>query len=475
MNIALLIVILYMVVLMAVSWYSAYRQRGQSGDGFLFADKQLPWPLVGVMIAGIAIGGSSTVGIAQNSYTMGLSAGWYDVAWAAGALVMGLFFAEKMRASEQKTVNQMLGAVFGDTFQTISAFLQIIINIVIIALQIIAGGAILTALLPDFFTMKLGIIVSAIVFGLISTVGGMLAASLTNVVNLIVIYVGIIVGVVAAITTFGDFETINLSLPTGMSGDGSHWYSLVKGMGMTAISAWFITMILQGIPNGGVLQSVISAKDPKHAKKGAIFGAILMVPAGFLSAIFGIIAAGQFPGLASSAMALPSIVMMLPGWIAGILLAGLWAADVSTATGLMMGAGSMFCEDILYKRFIKNADRKKQIMISRIVVFVIVIISYILATQISSILGSLMKALSLFAPYAILMTSIYIFPKTAKRYTGWITLIAGIVCFVIVQFIMPELRIAGQAIYSVFLVSLIAFVVSQLDKVPAPVENLYKK
>ena len=36
---------------------------------------------------GLAIGGASTVGIAQNAYTAGLSAGWYDVAWAGGALL----------------------------------------------------------------------------------------------------------------------------------------------------------------------------------------------------------------------------------------------------------------------------------------------------------------------------------------------------------------------------------------------------
>ena len=42
--------------------------------------------------------------------------------------------------------------------------------------------------------------------------------------------------------------------------------------------------------------------------------------AGFISALFGIMAASKFPGLESSTMALPSVVMIVSPWVAGILL-----------------------------------------------------------------------------------------------------------------------------------------------------------
>lgn len=78
MNIALIIVVVYMLLLLFVAWASTMFRRNKSAESFLLADKQLSWPLVGVMIAGIAVGGSSTVGIAQNAYTTGISAGWYE-------------------------------------------------------------------------------------------------------------------------------------------------------------------------------------------------------------------------------------------------------------------------------------------------------------------------------------------------------------------------------------------------------------
>lgn len=477
MSVALIIVIIYMFSLLFVSWWSTKRQKQGGSNSFLFADQKLNWVLIGVMIAGLAVGGSSTVGIAQKAYTGGISAGWYDVAWAVGALFTGLFLAKKIRQSTFKTVNEMWGRVFGEGFRSISVIVQFCILLVIVALQVVAGGAILKALLPQYFTMATGLIVSAAMFLLIAVVGGLWAASLSNIINMIVIYVGIILGVVAAIKGFGGFAAINATLPAGLSGDGSHWYNLVTGMGPAVVIAWFITMLLQGIPNAGIMQSVVAAKDPKEARKGVIFAAILMAPAGFLSALFGIMAASQFPGLTNSALALPSIVTAaIPPVIAGLLLAGLWAADVSTATGLMVTLSTMGTKDIIVKYFAKNMSDKKQLVLSRWLIVFCAVVAYILATQVSSVLGALMAALTMFAPYAILMTGMFLLPKTVKKSSAWVTFIVGLIFFVLSQFFVKSLAILHQPIYTVFLASLAAYILcAAFDKRPAPVENLFKK
>lgn len=58
-----------------------------------------------------------------------------------------------------------------------------------------------------------------------------------------------------------------------------------------------------------------------------------MLPVGFLSALLGVIAAEMYPDI-NAATALPRLIMTLNPWIAGITLASLWAADVSTACNL---------------------------------------------------------------------------------------------------------------------------------------------
>ena len=81
MNIPLLIVILYVLLLFCISIYVSYSQKKDSENFLLYKGKNNAF-VVAASIAGLAIGGASTIGIAENAFTVGLSAGWYDTAWA---------------------------------------------------------------------------------------------------------------------------------------------------------------------------------------------------------------------------------------------------------------------------------------------------------------------------------------------------------------------------------------------------------
>ena len=95
-NIPFLILCIYILLLFGISIYAKKRSEG-SATNFLLAGRKLGTFLVTVSVAGLAIGAASTVGVAESSYKMGISAGWYNGAWAAGALVMGLVGAAKYR------------------------------------------------------------------------------------------------------------------------------------------------------------------------------------------------------------------------------------------------------------------------------------------------------------------------------------------------------------------------------------------
>lgn len=93
MSIPLFIVISYIVILFLISFWAEKRSRG-GVDNFVLAGRQLTTPLVTVSIVGLAIGGASTIGVAEQAYRVGLSAGWYTAAWGIGAITMGLLVAK---------------------------------------------------------------------------------------------------------------------------------------------------------------------------------------------------------------------------------------------------------------------------------------------------------------------------------------------------------------------------------------------
>lgn len=148
MNIPLLIVILYVLLLFCISIYVSYSQKKDSENFLLYKGKNNAF-VVAASIAGLAIGGASTIGIAENAFTVGLSAGWYDTAWAIGAVVSSMLAVRYLRRSQYTTISGLVRDLYGTKTSFIMVIAMCIIQSGIIALQYKAGGSILASLLPD--------------------------------------------------------------------------------------------------------------------------------------------------------------------------------------------------------------------------------------------------------------------------------------------------------------------------------------
>jgi len=69
----LLVVVLYLVALFAATWWARrLTARGGGGMvGYLLAGRGLPTVVVASLLAGLAVGGASTIGVAERAYTVG--------------------------------------------------------------------------------------------------------------------------------------------------------------------------------------------------------------------------------------------------------------------------------------------------------------------------------------------------------------------------------------------------------------------
>ena len=191
MSIQLCIVILYIILLFAISFY-VKRRASQNPTEYLFAGRHFSAGLVAVSITGMAVGAASTVGVAESATKIGLAAGWYNAAWAIGAIVMGFVAAGKYRSLNCTTIPELFERSYDKKARIISVIGLSLIMICITSLQYVAGGSILHALMPDIFSMHAGMITSAIVFVGITAIGGLWSSGLSNILSVTVIYLGII-------------------------------------------------------------------------------------------------------------------------------------------------------------------------------------------------------------------------------------------------------------------------------------------
>ncbi len=466
----LFILVTYILVLYCISWYATKLIRQGKGGAlqYLLAGRNLPMIVVAAMLAGLAIGGASTVGVAEHAYKAGLSAGWYNAAWGTAGILVGLFAAHHFRRMEVNTIPEMMERMYGRSARMISVVAQLLIMMVITSLQYVAGGAVLTALMPDVFTFQTGMLATALLFVGITFIGGYWGAGLTNVVNIVVIYGGILAALSNASEVFGGFESIVAALP-----EGGPWFDFVSGAGFAMVMSWMVVMITQGFSVQAISQIAFAAKNENAARWGFILGGVVILPAGFLCALFGIIAAAKFPGLERAALALPTIMTNISPVVGGVFLAALWAAGISTAVGLLLGSSTLVMQDVWKRYFPSTVTEKNELLLSRMMVLLFSGVTYFLALTSVGILRTITTALAITASFTLLILANLFFPKYCKKAAGFWTIFASVAVW-LAWTLYPQVRVAPHVVYLVWPACLATFALAYfLGKEPA--ESIVKR
>lgn len=454
MNIAFVIVIVYLVVMFGASFIASrqMKKKAESGQNFLDANRGLNTAMVAAMIAAGAIGGSSTIGVAQNVFDKGMSGAMYTFAWFCAALWICFVLAKRVRHLKMFTLPELFARCFGPIARILLIVGQLIMMIAIISLQYVAGGAILSSMLPEYFNPTTGAILTAVVFVGMTTLGGMLGAGMTNIVNTAVIYISMIAGAILAVAGVGGWDNLTISLAEKST--ETPWFSLIDGLGMATIVGWVITQMSACGASQQNVQIATSAKSDKVARRGLFIGAWFILPCGFIAAIFGLVAAVQFPDIASS-QAMPTVAMSLPPVAGGLLLSGLWAADISTGMNLLLASANIITNDII--DVARKDGKKSSIIVTRVCIIAVGIITIFMALQVTSILNTLMTVQCILAGVMLCFVAILYFPGALRKSTGAVVLAVGYITMLVWMFV-PAIH-AINSIYVEWPVCIVAFLI----------------
>ena len=457
MNIPLIIVILYVVLLLGISVVVSKKSKADGEDFLLYKGKNNTF-ITAMTISGLAIGGASTIGIAENAFSVGLSAGWYNVAWALGAIIASSVVIKKFRGAGYSTVTKLVESIYDEKTGIIMTLAMILIQCTIIALQYIAGGSILATLLPGVFDMKTATFFSFLIFMLVGYVGGMGSASISNILNISLIYIGIIVAAVVVLINQGGWEA---SQQMAVSSPEIPYMSFTSGMGIAAIVAWI--MVMCGTTNSlqGVIQIGLTSKDDKSAVNGFRVGALIMIPIGFICAMLGIASKALIPNVEAT-LALPMIIMSLPPVIAGLALSGLWAADMSTACSMLIGCSTTVSHDVFFKTKLGQKYKDKSYRVNKIIILVVGFLTYILSSQLGTILSAMKISLSMTIGAAIVVVAGLWCPKFAGKNAGFLTIVSSVIAAGAWLFVPALHDIFKDVGYLMLLVTGTTFVLSSI-------------
>ncbi|MGY0694402.1 sodium/proline symporter [Virgibacillus sp. FSP13] len=441
-NIIVIEFIIYFIVIIGIGYATSRTKMDHSV--FLLGGKKLPgWVLA---FSERATGESAwlLLGFTGFVFTTGLAGIWVAAGIALGIIFAWLFLARKFMRETDKhnvlTLPDYLAVKFGEKANLIRWIASILIAsffMFYVGAQLAGAGK----LFLTTFEMNetVGIILATIVVLAIAYFGGFLSVVWTDMIQSIMMLITLCVLPIIALIYIGTHD-LSISQSLADAGDSfDSWFGGATGFALGVLFfnnfSWFFGY-LGGQPQ--LSTRFMALKNEKEAKQGisvAIIWTIMAYTGAFLIGLAAIAMYSQ-GSFADVETILPHMILdLLPPWIAGLLLAGIMAAIITTANSQLMVVTSSVSEDIIHKALGMNLTDKQLLSISRIIVLVSGIIGMIIALASDSLLYLIVSwawaGVGCTLSPAILMTFFW------KRYSG-----IGVVATIISGFVFTVLWIS---------------------------------
>ncbi len=396
MQLALLL--LYSVGLTIFGVWVGRRVRGSSD--FFVAGRRLSAPLLFSTVLAANIGAGTTIGAAGQAYTDGVSAWWWNGAAGLGSLVLAFWVGPKLwrQASDNGflTAGDYLEFRYGALVRALLASLLWLGTLAILAGQLIAGAAVLTAVAG--IPRPIGAAIGGIAMTVYFTAGGLLSSAWVNAVQLCVLLVGLIIAVPLALSAAGGLAAI-AATPGLPATFWNPMYSSGPGSGY----AFLFLLGPAFVISPGLVQKAYGAADARAVRMGIGMAGVAQMLFAFVPLLLGIAARHLHPDLTQRDLVLPTLlVQSLPWFMGTVALAAVFSAEVSTCDAILFMLSTSLSQD-LYKRFLNPAASDQQVLkVARAAALLGGLAGVFLAVQLPNVIA----ALSIF--YSLLGVSLFV-------------------------------------------------------------------
>ncbi|WP_279391917.1 sodium/proline symporter [Virgibacillus halodenitrificans] len=431
MKIIIIEFIIYCIAIIGIGYYFSKRSKTQSD--FLLGGKKLPgWALA---FSERATGESAWLLLGYTGFVFmtGLSGIWVAAGIASGIIFSWLFLAKRFMKETDKysilTLPDYLAVRFGKKANIIRWLTSLLIAgflMFYVGAQMAGAGKML--FITFDWTPTTGIILATIVIIIIAFAGGFISVVWTDMIQSVMMVITL---VVLPIVAFFHLQSNDISISQSLVSAGSSfnsWFGGLTGFALGVLFfnnfAWFFGF-LGGQPQ--LSARFMALKNDREAKHGSIVAVVWTFLAYGGAFLIGLCAIAMYDqgSFGDVEVLLPTMILQLmPPWIAGLLLAGVLAAIITTANSQLLVVTGSISEDIIHKAIGIKLTDKQLVWLSRIMVVLFGLIGMIIALVSESLLylvvGWAWAGVGCTLSPAILMTFFW------KRYSG-----AGVIATVV--------------------------------------------
>ena len=479
-----IIVLVYFAGILWLGYY--FKKFVHTSTDYFLAGKMLPFWAIGMSIVVTDIGAVDFIGLTGQAYRYGIVVGNFDWIGSVPAMILAaLVFVPYYWRAGVFTIPEYLGRRYNIYVRTIHACVWLLILTLNLGIILWATGVMMSELMG--WPIMTSILVTAFIVGLYTILGGLSAVVMTDVIQLVVMFIGGIAVLVIGIWQLGGWNAMvdkimamgpqysdHFSLIISPEKNTPYpWTGIFFGLALVLAPAYFIA-------NQTIVQRSLGAKNEWHAKASVLWGAFLKMFIPVLFVIPGLIAVALIPDIQDGDRAFPALIkQLLPPGMTGLVFAAFFAGLMSSVDSALNSAATIWTKDI-YERFIKrHADDLHYLKVGRIFTGVLLIFA-VLSAPISDLFEGIyvyiQTIFSIFQGPTLAILLLGMFWRRTSQWGGLAGLVGGIsVATILYGFKGSLFTINDPFLYIAFwsfLSGLIfAFIISLLTA-PEPLEKI---
>ncbi len=365
------IIIGYLATLIVIGYFSGRDNKDQ--EDYFLASRNMPWLPIALSVAATAISANGFIGGPGWAYTDGMFPFMVNVTIPLAILFALAVTTPVIFRMRVTSVYEYVEKRFGNFTKTLT-ILQFFINSLIQASSMVYIPVLLLEMITgwSFFVLVPLVVIVAIVYTLL---GGIKAVIWTDALQMVVVFFAVIMVVITALEGIG----LGLMDTMAVAAEAGKLKILDFTWDITVTNAFWATLI------GGTfmwiryfcfdqaqVQRVLTAKSLKSAKNSFVVSAIVMNVVYFLMLFVGVILYVYYDGKVfetSNEIMISFILYEMPIGIVGVIIAGVFAASMSSVDSILNSMATVFSKDV-YEKYM-NKGKTSSLAQSKYITIVI--------------------------------------------------------------------------------------------------------
>ena len=395
-NLQIIVLVAYFVVISGVGVY-ATRFIDDTTD-FLLAGRRLGLLLATATLCATHFGGGFVMGSGEWGFDYGLTGMAYAAGVGLSLVVLGLVAARRMRHLAIFTVPDYLAQRYGsESVRVLSTLLSLVAIIGIIGAQVWAAQGALSIIGLD---PTWAAVAATVLFIVYTALSGLWGVTLTDAVQLAIIFIGVPIAAVMALGEAGGLDGIRASIDGLELAVTTDAFFSPLGAGLGMVLAAVIPTMMYTLIGQDFYQRLFASRDENTARRAAILAGLLLVLFAVFPVVTGMAARGLFGSEIEAAQAIPKLIAeVLPAFAGAVVIAAIIGAIMSTADSLLVAGTAHVTNDLYLHVFKRGAeiDKRRLLTLSRVVTVVIGVLALWMALAFETIIDLLLMSYTLYA------------------------------------------------------------------------------